>query len=136
MCARLEVDPRTGRKKWVNAYDVDMPEEFKPKYSVYPDNQIPIIRLNPQSGVRESLVVNYGLYPRWTDDKKVVRKWHTYNARGETVGELKSFGKPFVDQRCIIPADAFYESVEDNAGKKQWYKFTLADGRLFSFAGI
>lgn len=49
----------------------------------------------------------WGLIPSWADSAKV--GVHLINARAETVAEKASFRAPFRKQRCIIPADAFYE---------------------------
>jgi putative SOS response-associated peptidase YedK len=46
-----------------------------------------------------------------------------------------SFRDPLRTQRCLIPADGFYEWKR--AGKsKQPYSFEVGDGEMFAFAGL
>ena len=59
----------------------------------------------------------------------------TINARAETVAATASFREPFKSQRCLIPADGFYE-WQRNGKTKQPYCFEVNDGELFAFAGL
>jgi putative SOS response-associated peptidase YedK len=59
----------------------------------------------------------------------------TINARAETVATTPSFREPFKSQRCLIPADGFYE-WRRNGKTKQPYCFEVNDGELFAFAGL
>ena len=57
------------------------------------------------------------------------------NARAETAPEKPSFRRAFRDQRCLIPADGFYEWQRTN-GAKQPYYIRMKEGRPFAFAGL
>jgi len=57
------------------------------------------------------------------------------NARAETISERASFRKPFQSQRCLIPADGFYEWKATPNGK-QPFRFTRKDGGFFCMAGL
>jgi integrase len=46
-----------------------------------------------------------------------------------------SFREPFKSQRCLIPADGFYEWMK-NGKSKQPYCFEVEDGLIFAFAGL
>ncbi len=46
-----------------------------------------------------------------------------------------SFREPFRSQRCLIPADGFYE-WRRNGKTKQPFCFEVNDGELFAFAGL
>ena len=48
---------------------------------------------------------------------------------------MPSFREPFKSQRCLIPADGFYEWVR-NGKSKQPYCFEVGDGEVFAFAGL
>ncbi len=124
----------TGRKRWVNAHDVDFPAGHRPTRSIFPGEDVAIVRISPDSGKKESLVVKFGLVPSWTDNPNFGKK-NAYNARGETLATKPSFAEPFLKRRCIIPTDAFYEWAEGSDGKKSLYKFTRTEGD-FPFAGL
>ena len=57
------------------------------------------------------------------------------NARIETVLEKPTFKKAFLNNRCIIPSNAFFEweTIEKSKTK---YKVEIQDQQLFSMAGI
>ncbi len=77
----------------------------------------------------------WGLIPSWSKDKSI--RQYTLNAKIETLYEKPSF-KPSLLQRCLIPADGFYEwQWQDSKGKnKDQYLITLNDNELFAFAGL
>ena len=57
------------------------------------------------------------------------------NARAETVAAKPTFRGLLGHQRCLIPADGFFEW--GGAGKhKVPYRFTLQENRVFAFAGL
>jgi putative SOS response-associated peptidase YedK len=77
--------------------------------------------------------MRWGLIPSWSKDPSIGDK--TINARSETVATTASFREPFKSQRCLVPADGFYEWKRD--GKiKQPSCFEVNDGELFAFAGL
>jgi putative SOS response-associated peptidase YedK len=78
--------------------------------------------------------LRWGLIPAWTHD---LRKGPPLiNARGETVATTPTFRTPFRRQRCLIPADGFYEWQKLDAKHKQPFHIRLADHALFAFAGL
>jgi putative SOS response-associated peptidase YedK len=78
-------------------------------------------------------MMRWGLVPSWAKDPSTGYK--TINARAETVATTAWFREPFKSQRCLIPADGFYEWVR-NGKTKQPYCFEVNDGELFAFAGL
>lgn len=79
---------------------------------------------------------NWGLIPMGTSDYQIQR--FTLNARIETINTVKSY-KNIITNRCIIPADGFYEWKHINSnGKivKERYLISSADYEIFSFAGL
>ena len=77
--------------------------------------------------------MRWGLVPSWAKDPSIGYK--TINARAETVANTPSFREPFKSQRCLIPADGFYE-WQRNGKTKQPYCFEVNDSELFAFAGL
>jgi putative SOS response-associated peptidase YedK len=57
------------------------------------------------------------------------------NARSETVADKPSFRSGFKRQRCLVPADGFYEWKKEGS-VKQPYHIRLKQGRAFAIAGL
>lgn len=58
------------------------------------------------------------------------------NARSESVDRKPTFAPLFLGgQRCLVPANAYYEFPEDKYGKKA-VKLDFSDGRIFAMAGL
>ena len=77
--------------------------------------------------------MRWGLIPCWSKDEKIGDK--LTNARAETLTEKPSFKKPFQKQRCLIPADGYYEWQRSGTNKIP-FRFTMADNRFFCMAGL
>lgn len=58
-----------------------------------------------------------------------------YNARCETVAQLRSYRTPFRAQRCLIPMNGFYEWDEKAKPKQPWH-FHLADDSTYMVAAL
>jgi putative SOS response-associated peptidase YedK len=73
--------------------------------------------------------------PSWSNDQKF--RINTLNARIETLSEKPSY-KSYLNNRCLILVDAFYEwKWLDEKGKtKKQYEITLQDNSPFAIAGI
>jgi putative SOS response-associated peptidase YedK len=78
-----------------------------------------IIRYNPDDGKREMIHAIWGSNPRFTD--------------GVNYRFVRSEGKPFHSNRCLIPASEFLLTVGKD--KKQ-YRARLDSGDFFYLAGI
>jgi len=75
----------------------------------------------------------WGLVPFWAKDRSMAGRM--INARAETLAEKPSFKHAFKRQRCLIPADGYYEWT-GATGRKQPYYLSLPDKAPFAFAGI
>lgn len=104
---------------------------FEPVYNVAPTLNMPVIS-RPENETKISLY-RWGLIPSWAKDART--GYSMINARSESLTEKKSYTRPFRNQRCIVPANGFYEWKTVN-GKKIPYYITLSDPRLMSFAGL
>jgi putative SOS response-associated peptidase YedK len=99
---------------------------------------------------RELRVVRWGLVPFWAKDPKIGSRM--INARAETVASKPAFRHAFKRNRCLLPADGYYEwqrpdgSSQDepggrgggagSGGIKQPYYITRGDGGPLAFAGL
>jgi putative SOS response-associated peptidase YedK len=88
---------------------------------------------------RELAMFHWGLVPSWAKDRKIGSKM--INARAETLLEKGVFKGLFARNRCIIPADGFYEwkaiTVEGQAKPvKQPYFIHSVSGEPLAFAGL
>jgi putative SOS response-associated peptidase YedK len=105
--------------------------DFKPRYNLAPRQHAPVLVWENGSAVLKSM--RWGLIPFWSKDEAIGDK--LTNARSETITEKASYRKPFEKQRCLIPADGFYEWQATPNGK-QPFRFTRKDGGFFCMAGL
>lgn len=84
---------------------------------------------------KEIQLYNWGLVPENSFNLDI--RQYTLNARIETLDEKQSF-KNYIQNRCLIIADGFYEWQWRNksGSQKQKYLISLPDEELFAFAGL
>ena len=131
MCGRY----RLSRRKQIVAEHFDasaFDDDCEPRYNIAPSQPVPVIR-QPADSKRELSLLRWGLIPSGATDASIGFK--TINARSETITTTASFSDPFRTQRCLIPADGFYEWKRDGKAK-QPFCFEVGDGELFAFAGL
>lgn len=133
MCGRYTIY-QTGE---LNArYDVDdaeqdeLLEDLKANYNVAPGQKLPVITRNSPNRLE---LMRWGLIPVWAKDEKI--GYRMINARAETVFEKPSWKRPALKQRCLVPANGFYEWKTIDEGKQPFF-IRLLDVELFSFAGL
>jgi len=110
-------------------YDTASDLALKPRFNIAPESECPIVRLN--DGKREIIICHWGLIPHWAKDDKI----KPINAKAETVKKKPFFRNAFRHQRCLVPANGYYEWQATNGRKKPWYIYP-ADEPLISFAGL
>jgi len=133
MCGRYRL---SRRKQIVAEYFDALPDgddEWEPRYNIAPSQPVPVVRVDPKKKTRSLSLLRWGLIPSWATDPNVGFK--SINARAETVTTTASFRDPLRAQRCLIPADGFYE-WQRSAKSKQPYCFEIENGALFAFAGL
>ena len=129
MCGRYSL-AKTKNELEVR-FKAEMLETFSPRYNVAPTQLMPVITSDSPDGFSHFY---WGITPEFAKNKPVSQKF--INARGETVAEKASFKSAFQKRRCLIPADGFYEWKQLGKKSKIPHRFTLADDKLFAFAGI
>lgn len=105
--------------------------DFKPRYNLAPRAIAPVLIW--EGGTATLKPMRWGLIPSWSKDETIGDK--LTNARADTITEKTSYRKPFESQRCLIPADGFYEWQSTPTGK-QPFRFTMKDGSFFCMAGL
>lgn len=111
----------------------DNPESYKP--SIYNGFQHPNTAVITNVNSDKLELYQWGLLPHWAKDKTIQKS--TLNARIETIKEKPSF-RDCVNQRCLIPADGFFEWqwLDEKGKNKQKYFIHLPNEELFAFAGL
>lgn len=102
------------------------------RYNIAPTQSVPFIRLDEDG---EQIVDDgrWWLVPHWA---KEMPKAAMFNARIETVDTSAAFRDAFKVQRCLIPADGFYEWTKaDDGGKDSWL-IQMPGEQPFAFAGL
>ncbi|SRR5579862_2794319 len=111
----------------------DSDYEIVPRYNIAPTQPVLVIRQEPDKPIRRASSMRWGLVPSWS--KNLSSSARRINARSETVTTTPAFREPFKSQRCLIPADGFYE-WKLNRKSKQPYCFQIGHGDVFAFAGL
>jgi putative SOS response-associated peptidase YedK len=102
------------QEKYRRYFGVEPPHE-PGKHDLWPGYVGAFILKHPQADVGDEAVPEaeahnglFGLVPHWATDAKITKS--TYNCRSETAASKPSFREAYKrNQRCIIPADAFFE---------------------------
>lgn len=128
MCGRYNL--RTSATALAEIFRaLDVPE-IVPRFNISPTQRVLVIR---QDDHRRFAQIRWGLIPPWAKDAESGPP--LINARAETVRDKPAFRRAFRNQRCLIPADGFYE-WRKNGKAKQPYHITMLDEKPFAFAGL
>ncbi len=134
MCGRFaqKTKPKNLAKKFQIVLKVGL-ESIKPRFNIAPSSLVPCIRVpfNETKPVMETL--KWGLVPSWAKDPAIGFK--LANARAETMAEKPSFRSAFKKQRCLVPADGFYEWDQKTKPKQPFY-FYMKNEEPFCLAGL
>jgi len=108
----------------------DLPE-FGPRYNIAPSQDVPVIVRSEDRNELKSM--RWGLVPSRTQDPSIGQRM--INARSETLLEKPSFKQLVARQRCLVPADGFYEWRREGKGKVPMW-IHLKKREPFAFAGL
>lgn len=110
------------------------PDELGPRYNVAPTQLAPVVRVGAD-GVREGVMMKWGLVPQWADDPAIGNR--LINARSESVRDKPAFRQAFASRRCLVPVSGFYEWRKTPGGaKKQPYWIGRTDRQPMYFAAL
>lgn len=115
------------------APDSGVPKGVKPRYNISPTQSVPVI-VN-RDGVNQIEVMKWGFIPAGAKDTSAVFRYKTFNARSEGIFDKPTWMTAIRSQRCLIPANGFYEWKSSATGKNPFY-IRPTDVPLFAFAGI
>ena len=121
MCGRYDLSQTPGMLP--TRFRVQDIPPFEPNDDVRPTDMAPVIFL--QDGQRHCELMRWGLVPFWS--KELKQTYPTFNARAETVDQLRPFARPSSCADCLVPVDRFFEwpSIQ---GKKRKCRIAMADG--------
>jgi len=106
-------------------------QKLNDRYNVAPGQLMPVITQHIE---RNSLAtMQWGLIPGWTRDIKDAL--HLINARSETLNQKPSFREPLKKQRCLVPANGFFEWKKEINGKIPYY-IRPKSGQTIALAGL
>lgn len=107
------------------------PGKISRRYNIAPMQEAPVV---VAEGTRQLKPMQWGLVPSWAKEAAIGNKM--INARAETLTEKPSFRKSFERQRCLVPADGFYEWRKLGQRTKVPVRITLRSREPFAFAGL
>ena len=129
MCGRYTA--RLGNEAMSGFFGINKADVFlTPRFNIAPTQIAPVVLA--AEGLRQFLPMRWGLTPTWATKEKSPPA--LINARGETLDEKVSF-KGLLEQRCLVPADGYYEWLAIE-GKKVPYYIQLRPVRPLAFAGL
>ncbi|HEX2803633.1 MAG TPA: SOS response-associated peptidase family protein [Sphingomicrobium sp.] len=78
---------------------------------------------------------------RWSDDhaELVIRRWSWPSPHGSPLFNMRSDGRNFPKDRCLVPLDGFYEYTNPDDPKqkrKDCWLFRPGEGQEFAIAGL
>ena len=130
MCNRYFQPPRER----INFFRIlSVPDSYKGG-DIFPRGTGGFIRSTDNGEDLEWVTGQWGLVPFFAKSKTL--PYSTNNARIEGVATAASYKQPWArSQRCIIPADVFWEPCWES-GKNEWWSFRRADGHPWALAGL
>lgn len=113
-------------------FRLDRVADYAPHWNIAPTQAIPIVRTGAD-GLREGVLVRWGLHPVWMKEPPGAKSM--INARAEGAAEKPFFRDAYKRRRAIVPADGFYEWRREGAGKTPYF-IRRADRLPIAFAGL
>lgn len=131
MCGRftLTADPNDLREAfpWLN-----IPQPLQARYNIAPSQPVAVVA---NDGKQTLDYFAWGLVPSWAKDPSIGSRM--INARAETLVEKPSYRNAFRRRRCLIPADGFYEWMQQPGSKaKTPMLIRMQSGKPFAFGGL
>jgi putative SOS response-associated peptidase YedK len=129
MCGRFYLTASSAEIR--KLFRLDKLPELVPRYNIAPMQTSPIVVAD--ENIRAFHVARWGLVPSWARDLSPGAG--RSNATAETLDEKPPYRKAFDSQRCLVPANGYYE-WQTKGAKKQPHKIAVRNGTLIAFAGL
>lgn len=123
MCSRFEMKAPAG--DLARRFGLGAPPPVPNQGEIRPTDQALVI--DARNGGPGGRLLSWGLSVEWSARPLI-------NARAETIGEKKTF-QPLLDNRCLVPATAYFE-WRKSGGAKLKNRIAPADGGVLAFAGL
>lgn len=123
MCGRYTL--HVQKKKLAEAVALAIPDIYEPNYNIGPGVETLSIRHDSEKGPLAEMQ-HWGL--------RTPQNFHI-NARLETADSTPRFRESWLDHRCLIPANGFFEWYQDGITKQPYYIYP-DDRALTYFAGL
>ncbi|HHV99783.1 MAG TPA: SOS response-associated peptidase [Clostridiaceae bacterium] len=130
MCGRYLVLTDEDYEEMQNIIDIvskNYKESSVAKGEVFPTNNIPVIYSH--NGKKVLSAAKWG-FPSYKGSGVII------NARAESVHEKPMFRNAFISNRCIVPANGYYEWLTHEDKSKTKYLIGVKGKRLFFMAGL
>lgn len=128
MCGRYR--RRSDKQRIAEAFEVGMGLEdlyLEPEEDISPGSLQPVVFRNDAGG-RQLELMRWGFK---LPDRLL------FNARSEGIDSSKFWSESFLERRCIVPADAVFESGPADKGKKKpKYEIAISGQEPFGMAGV
>jgi putative SOS response-associated peptidase YedK len=135
MCGRYvaAAPPSEIAKYFAAAPPAETEKVLEPSYNVAPTNEVYAVVERNDERVLDHF--RWGLVPFWAKDIAIGSKM--INARAEGIATKNAYRHAFRKQRCLIPADGFFEwkKIEGEKRKQPMYIHRV-DGEPLAFAGL
>lgn len=125
MCGRFSLSNTTDIYR---RFSLKPPLLFKHNDNCSPGQILPVITFNNSYQFN---LFRWGITPYWNS----LNSRNLINIRYETLVQKNTFKEYFASNRCLVPANGFYEWAQKN-GKKTPYYFTPVSSSFFTFAGL
>lgn len=102
-----------------------------PRLNVSPTEPVPVVV--SVDGERSVLPMRWGFIPQWY--KTATGGPLLINARSEKIAERPAFRDAIRTQRCLLPADGFYEWQGEKGSRVPWV-IRPPSGGMIAFAGL
>jgi putative SOS response-associated peptidase YedK len=134
MCGRFTLT-RKDFEELAGTLDAEARPEYaalyRPRYNIAPTDQHWLLRQKQEQ--RQLLPAKWGLVNAWAKDAKGAAR--QINARAETALNSRAFRDAFVERRCAVPADGFFEWAGTKEARQPIW-FHPPSGDLLLFAGL
>lgn len=132
MCGRYVIEDFQELSETLRQIPFQIDIDPNPNWNAAPSQMLPVIM--EEAGAWHLRPMQWGLIPKWTKPGEKP-KVAPINARSETLGEKRMFRSLIRRQRCLVPANGFYE-WKRTGGPKQPYYIFLRDEPLMLMAGL